>query len=184
MAYRKNRNGRREDGEQGGSAPLARKGGPKPRPIVEFPEPLTGEWNDPPTFSEALAMHMSRHREDCQACPSGPSFASLTSPLLVPGQHVLMRNCPSFIDILERLKGQFVTSLLLRQPFAHCQANDPALASVAALGDFVQSRGELIRQLHGDHSPIHHLIPVKSLGKLGGDSESSPRDLLIFDEPQ
>lgn len=40
--------------------------GPKPRPIVEFPEPLWTEWIDPEGFAEALQLHMDRHRDtDC-----------------------------------------------------------------------------------------------------------------------
>jgi len=31
--------------------------------IVEFPEPLAGEWEDPPTFHEALELHIRRHRD-------------------------------------------------------------------------------------------------------------------------
>lgn len=33
----------------------------KKRPIVEFPTPLWTEWIDPPTFSEALSLHINRH---------------------------------------------------------------------------------------------------------------------------
>lgn len=42
-----------------------RKRGPKPRPIVEFPEPLTHDWSDPPTFPESLSLHMARHGDSC-----------------------------------------------------------------------------------------------------------------------
>ena len=37
------------------------KRGVKPRPIVEFPEPLWAVWDDPHTFTEALSLHMRRH---------------------------------------------------------------------------------------------------------------------------
>lgn len=37
------------------------KPGTKPRPIEEFPTPLFEEWIDPPTFREALELHMRRH---------------------------------------------------------------------------------------------------------------------------
>lgn len=37
------------------------KTGPKPKPIVEFPTPREGEWDDPATFVEALVLHMERH---------------------------------------------------------------------------------------------------------------------------
>lgn len=35
----------------------------KRRPIDDFPEPLWNEWDDPPTFAEALDLHMRRHAE-------------------------------------------------------------------------------------------------------------------------
>ncbi|MBE1526734.1 hypothetical protein GGC65_001190 [Sphingopyxis sp. OAS728] len=41
------------------------KRGPKPKPIVEFPEPSAEDWIDPPTFPEALALHMMRHGDSC-----------------------------------------------------------------------------------------------------------------------
>jgi len=37
------------------------KRGAKPREIDEFPQPRTSRWQDPPTFREALALHMERH---------------------------------------------------------------------------------------------------------------------------
>lgn len=39
------------------------KRGPKPRPIVEFPEPLASEWDDPEDFGAALHLHARRHGE-------------------------------------------------------------------------------------------------------------------------
>ncbi|MFC0104491.1 hypothetical protein [Sphingopyxis terrae] len=42
-----------------------KKRGPKPKPVVEFPEALAGEWVDPPSFPEALALHMKRHGDTC-----------------------------------------------------------------------------------------------------------------------
>lgn len=38
-----------------------RKPGTKPRAIEEFPTPLFDDWLDPPTFREALELHMRRH---------------------------------------------------------------------------------------------------------------------------
>lgn len=38
-----------------------RKRGPKPKVIVEYPEPLWTEWEEPETLSEALNLHMRRH---------------------------------------------------------------------------------------------------------------------------
>ncbi|MBZ9763381.1 hypothetical protein LB553_21205 [Mesorhizobium sp. CA8] len=37
------------------------KPGTKPRVIEEFPTPLFDQWIDPPTFQEALKLHMRRH---------------------------------------------------------------------------------------------------------------------------
>lgn len=47
------------------SADARQKRGQKPRPIVEFPDPLFDEWEDPPTFAEALQLHMRRHGDTC-----------------------------------------------------------------------------------------------------------------------
>jgi hypothetical protein len=33
----------------------------KSRPVVEFPEPLQAEWEEPETFPEALKLHIDRH---------------------------------------------------------------------------------------------------------------------------
>ena len=37
--------------------------GPPPRPIVEFPVPISDTWEDPRTFHEALDLHIRRHRD-------------------------------------------------------------------------------------------------------------------------
>ncbi|AOH86861.1 hypothetical protein AWL63_16150 [Sphingomonas panacis] len=37
------------------------KRGPKPKPVVEFPTPLTLDWVDPATFAAALVLHAVRH---------------------------------------------------------------------------------------------------------------------------
>lgn len=42
-------------------ATTRRKRGPKPKVIVEYPEPLWTEWEEPETLSEALNLHMRRH---------------------------------------------------------------------------------------------------------------------------
>lgn len=64
MPRPKNRNAPVAD-RQSRTASQGQKRGPKPRPIVEFPEPLTAGWSDPPTFPEALSLHMARHGESC-----------------------------------------------------------------------------------------------------------------------
>lgn len=43
--------------------PPKKKRGPKPRAIVEFPEPNSIIWADQDVFHEALALHMERHGE-------------------------------------------------------------------------------------------------------------------------
>lgn len=53
------------DGQRCGSGCAARKRGPKPRPIVEFPEPLIDDWCDLPRFPQALSLQMSRHGDSC-----------------------------------------------------------------------------------------------------------------------
>jgi hypothetical protein len=37
---------------------ISKKRGPKPKPRVEFPEPLWTHWDEPDTFSGALDLHM------------------------------------------------------------------------------------------------------------------------------
>lgn len=38
-----------------------RKRGPKPKPVVEFPEAIIADWIDVPAFHEALSLHAARH---------------------------------------------------------------------------------------------------------------------------
>lgn len=47
------------------------------RPIVEYPEPLTTDWIDPPSFAEAFALQLRRH---------GDNYAHLQRALLQPGE--------------------------------------------------------------------------------------------------
>ncbi len=47
------------------AGPPKKKRGPKPKLIVEFPEASGEEWVDPPSFPEALALHMRRHGDSC-----------------------------------------------------------------------------------------------------------------------
>jgi hypothetical protein len=42
-----------------------KKRGPKPKAIVEFPEPLFTDWVEPGSFDESLALHMRRHGDSC-----------------------------------------------------------------------------------------------------------------------
>ena len=41
--------------------PQRRKRGTAPRPVVEFPDPLWTEWEEPETFPEAFKLHIDRH---------------------------------------------------------------------------------------------------------------------------
>lgn len=43
------------------TAPMRKKRGVSPKPVIEFPEPISTEWSDPPGFHEALVLHMDRH---------------------------------------------------------------------------------------------------------------------------
>ena len=54
-----------------------KKRGRKPRPVVEFPKPLTADWIDPPSFPEAFALQLRRH---------GDSYQHLQRALLRPGE--------------------------------------------------------------------------------------------------
>lgn len=45
--------------------PRAARSGPKPRPIVEFPAPISEVCEEPESFSEALDLHMRRHQDTC-----------------------------------------------------------------------------------------------------------------------
>ncbi|MBZ9892979.1 hypothetical protein LB545_01395 [Mesorhizobium sp. BR1-1-6] len=47
------------------SAAPRRKRGMKPKPIVEFPEPLWTIWEEPEAFTDALKLHMGRHGDSC-----------------------------------------------------------------------------------------------------------------------
>lgn len=42
-----------------------RKRGMKPKPIIEFPEPLWTIWEEPESFTDALKLHMERHGDTC-----------------------------------------------------------------------------------------------------------------------
>jgi hypothetical protein len=58
---------RRSNTANSKSAPKAQplKRGPKPKPIVEFPEPRSGGWVDCPEFHKALSQQMERHGDSC-----------------------------------------------------------------------------------------------------------------------
>ena len=45
------------------SARTGKRPGRQPRPVVEFPEPLSSTWDEPDSFGAALKLHASRHGE-------------------------------------------------------------------------------------------------------------------------
>ena len=47
--------------DQRPASPPRRRRGTPPKPIIEFPEPLWAEWDEPESFSEAFKLHMDRH---------------------------------------------------------------------------------------------------------------------------
>lgn len=52
------------------------KRGPKPKPVIEFPQAAPGPWIDPPDFPEALLLHMRRHGDSSghlEKALAGPS---------------------------------------------------------------------------------------------------------------
>jgi len=54
---------KRSPAAKASSNPSEKKRGPKPRIVVEFPEPSSTVWADCDSFHEALAMHIERHDE-------------------------------------------------------------------------------------------------------------------------
>jgi hypothetical protein len=48
-----------------GKEPTRLRRGPKPKPVVEHPEPLFSSWDEPRTFAASLALHMRRHGDSC-----------------------------------------------------------------------------------------------------------------------
>jgi hypothetical protein len=78
--------------------------------------------------------------------------------------HFFLRQSSPLIDRLHRRKSQFVTPLLLRQPFDQSLANDPTLAAVNPIGNFVHSCDEIVGKLCGDYtSVISHFLCANSL---------------------
>lgn len=59
--------------------PAPRKRGPRPKPIVEFPEATTSDWIDPSHFHEALRLHVKRH---------GETICHLHRSLVHQGDHI------------------------------------------------------------------------------------------------
>jgi hypothetical protein len=56
---------RRTPKDVGEDASRQHRRGPKPKPIVDNPEPLFAEWTEPGTFSGSLTLHLHRHGDSC-----------------------------------------------------------------------------------------------------------------------
>tara|TARA_R110002124_G_scaffold63350_19_gene173166 strand:+ start:3342 stop:4673 length:1332 start_codon:yes stop_codon:yes gene_type:complete len=69
-------------------APMPRKRGPKPEVIVEYPEPLWTEWEEPENLSEALNLHMRRHGDSVRHL-----FLALDASGDAQDQRTLMKWC-------------------------------------------------------------------------------------------
>jgi hypothetical protein len=86
------------------------KPGPKPRPIVEFPEPLVAEWSDCDTFHEALSQQMQRHGDSCynlHRSISGPGdrFDRKTLQDWAAGRKV--PNSTASLEMLNRIERRY-----------------------------------------------------------------------------
>jgi hypothetical protein len=71
-----------------GDKPTGRKRGPKAKVIIEFPEPLWTEWEEPDTLSDALNLHMKRHGDTVRHL-----FLALDSSGNANDQRTLMKWC-------------------------------------------------------------------------------------------
>ncbi|HTU13076.1 MAG TPA: hypothetical protein VMG08_19460 [Allosphingosinicella sp.] len=90
--------------------PLGKKRGRKPRPIVEFPVPLTADFVDPPGFAEAFALQLARH---------GDSYFHLHRSLIRPEERFHRKtfaawatgtkvpNAISSFEMLERVERRY-----------------------------------------------------------------------------
>ena len=65
------------------------KRGRKALPIVEHPIPTSAEWIDPPTFREALVLHLARHSE---------SYYQLHRSIIKPGEKLDRATIQSWIE--------------------------------------------------------------------------------------
>ncbi len=65
-----------------------------------------------------------------------------------------MRDCPTFIYLVQRSEGKFEAPLLLSQPFRNRLPHDPALAPVDAVGDLVHTGDKVIWKLGGNYTSV------------------------------
>lgn len=81
-----------------------RKPGPVQRPVVEFPEPEPGDWEDPVEFHTALRLHMRRHGDSAWHL-----HRAIAKPRDVFDRRTLVawvraENLPASVDSLEMLQ--------------------------------------------------------------------------------
>jgi hypothetical protein len=86
------------------------KRGPKPRPIVEFPQPLETEWVDRDNFHEALSQQMKRHGDSCwflhrSILGQGDRFDRKTLQDWAAGRKV--PNSASSFEMLRRIEHRY-----------------------------------------------------------------------------
>lgn len=86
------------------------KRGRKPRPIVEFPEPLDGPWIEPGTFPEAFVIQLECHGETCwhlhnAVIREGEAFDRKTFRFWANGEK-LPNSIVSF-DVLSRVERRY-----------------------------------------------------------------------------
>ncbi|HEV7323983.1 MAG TPA: hypothetical protein VGN91_02865 [Bosea sp. (in: a-proteobacteria)] len=87
-----------------------RKRGVKPKPVEEFPQPANGNWEDPPTFREALALHMQRHGESYWHLHRAVVRADETLDLQTIRNWVLGTRAPvsvASMEILRRIERRY-----------------------------------------------------------------------------
>ena len=124
-AGRERKTQRRRQSSAKQSEEARRKPGPAPRPVVEFPEPEPGEWEDPNEFHTALRLHMRRHGDSAWHL-----HKAITNPGDVFDRRTLVawargENLPANVDSLEMLRrierryrlphGYFQTKLQCRK---------------------------------------------------------------------
>jgi hypothetical protein len=71
-----------------GAEPQRARPGPRPKTIVEFPEPITTDWVDVSDFGTALVMHMRRHGDSVRHL-----YLALESRGEAQDQRTLMKWC-------------------------------------------------------------------------------------------
>jgi hypothetical protein len=84
--------------------------GPKPKPIVEFPEPIHGPWVDPPAFADALSLHMRRHGDSCDhlhKCVTAPEDGTCRKTIRKWANGVSTPGSVGSFDMLTRIERRY-----------------------------------------------------------------------------